>query len=68
MPQIVLPHMYDQYYWGAQVERLNIGRAPTTVTTEVLAEVLELSDQATKLSARVRTDGAKVAAQRLMSW
>ncbi|MGI5505778.1 glycosyltransferase [Lentzea sp. CA-135723] len=67
-PQIVLPHMYDQYYWGAQVERLNIGRATTTVTTDVLAEVLELADQAGKLSAQVRTDGAEVAARRLMSW
>ncbi|MFD4670588.1 glycosyltransferase [Lentzea sp. NPDC058450] len=67
-PQLVLPHMYDQYYWGAQVERLDIGRASAAVTAEILAEVLELAGQAGKVSAQVRTDGAKVAAERLMSW
>ncbi|WP_394616605.1 glycosyltransferase [Lentzea sp. JNUCC 0626] len=67
-PQIVLPHMYDQYYWGAQVERLGIGRAAQAVTPNVLAEVLELADQARKVSPQVRTDGAEVAAKLLMSW
>ncbi|MFJ5988753.1 glycosyltransferase [Lentzea sp. NPDC092896] len=66
-PQIVLPHMYDQYYWGSQVERLNIGRSATAVTAEVLAEALQLSDQAAKVAPQVRTDGARVAAERLMA-
>ncbi len=64
-PQVVLPHMYDQYYWGSQVERLNIGRAATTLTAEVIAEALELDEQAAKVE--IRTDGARVAAQRLMA-
>ncbi|MFS8098519.1 glycosyltransferase, partial [Lentzea alba] len=64
-PQLVLPHMYDQYYWGEQVERLNIGRSAKAVTTEVLAEVLELD--AAQVGAQVRTDGARVAAERLMA-
>ncbi|MDX8144938.1 glycosyltransferase [Lentzea sp. BCCO 10_0061] len=66
-PQIVLPHMYDQYYWGGQVERLNIGRSANAVTTEVLAEALQLSDHAAKVAVQVRTDGARVAAERLMA-
>ncbi|GGN23383.1 glycosyl transferase [Lentzea pudingi] len=66
-PQIVLPHMYDQYYWGSQVERLDIGRAAKAVTTETLAEALHLADQAEELSDQVRTDGAQNAAERLMA-
>jgi vancomycin aglycone glucosyltransferase len=65
-PQIVLPHMYDQYYWGNQVERLNIGRSAKAVTTEVLAETLALAEEAGKVGAQVRTDGARVAAELLM--
>ena len=64
-PQIVLPHMYDQYYWGSQVERLDIGRSAPAVTTEVLGEALELAEQAAEVGAQVRTDGARVAAERL---
>jgi vancomycin aglycone glucosyltransferase len=66
-PQIVLPHMYDQYYWGDQVERLTIGRSAKAVTTEVLAEALELAEEAAEVGSQVRTDGARVAAQRLMA-
>ena len=64
-PQLVLPHMYDQYYWGSQVERLDVGRAAKSVTPEILAETLEFAEQAEKLSAQVRTDGATNAAERL---
>ena len=66
-PQIVLPHMYDQYYWGNQIERLNIGRSAQAVTTETLAEALQLAEQAAKVGTQVRTDGALVAAKRLMT-
>ncbi len=66
-PQIVLPHMYDQYYWGNQIERLNIGRSAKSVTTETLDETLQLAEQATKVGTQVRTNGARVAAQRLMA-
>ncbi|WP_439660693.1 glycosyltransferase [Lentzea sp. HUAS TT2] len=66
-PQIVLPHMYDQHYWGSQVERLGIGRSAKAVTAEVLDEALHLSEQAEEVAAKVRTDGARVAAERLMT-
>ncbi len=65
-PQIVLPHMYDQYYWGSQVERLGIGRSSSAVTTDVLAEALELAGDAAEVGEQVRTDGARVAAELLM--
>lgn len=66
-PQVVLPHMYDQFYWGNQVERLNIGRSAPALTAETLAEALELAEQAAKVGLQVRTDGAKAAAELLMS-
>ncbi|GHH50592.1 glycosyltransferase [Lentzea cavernae] len=66
-PQVVLPHMYDQYYWGSQVERLNIGRSATAVTAEVLAEALGLTEEAAEVATQVRTDGARAAAERLMA-
>ncbi|MDT7786001.1 MAG: vancomycin aglycone glucosyltransferase [Pseudonocardiales bacterium] len=65
-PQIVLPHMYDQYYWGNQVERLGIGRSAGAVTTEILAEALDLAGEAAAVGAQVRTDGARAAAELLM--
>lgn len=55
--------MYDQYYWGAQVERLGIGRSAPALTADVLAEALELAEEAAEVGAHVRTDGAKVAAE-----
>ena len=64
-PQVVVPHMYDQYYWGSQVERLNVGRSVSTVTAEVLGEALRLAEQAAALASEVRADGASVAAERL---
>lgn len=67
VPQVVLPHMYDQYYWGNQVERLNIGRVATTLTAETLAAAMELADEAAKVGPQVHTDGARVAAERLMT-
>ncbi|MFI6102035.1 glycosyltransferase [Lentzea sp. NPDC051213] len=66
-PQVVLPHMYDQYYWGNQVERLNIGRSASALTAEVLDEALRLADDAAKTGPRIRTDGARVAAECLMA-
>ncbi|HUQ61910.1 glycosyltransferase [Lentzea sp.] len=65
VPQVVLPHVYDQYYWGEQVERLEVGRSADVVTPEVLAEVLRLGDRAAEVATRVRTDGAATAARLL---
>lgn len=66
-PQVVVPHMYDQYYWGRQVERLNVGCSAPVVTAEVLGEALRLAPQAAEVATEVRTDGARVAAERLMA-
>jgi len=44
VPQVVLPHLLDQYYWAAQVERLGLGPRPLPVdlvTADVLAERLD---------------------------
>ncbi|KOV80765.1 glycosyltransferase [Nocardia sp. NRRL S-836] len=66
VPQFVLPHLYDQHYWAAQVERLGIGRkGPLTPGT--LADTLQLSEPAAALAPHIRTDGAHQAAVRLMA-
>jgi vancomycin aglycone glucosyltransferase len=65
VPQVVLPHMYDQYYWGEQVERLEIGRSAEAVTPGVLHQALRLGDRAAEVGTWVRTDGASTAARLL---
>lgn len=44
IPQVVVPHLLDQYYWGRQVRRLGIGPRPldrNRLRTEGLARALD---------------------------
>jgi vancomycin aglycone glucosyltransferase len=44
VPQVVLPHVLDQFYWAARVERLGLGPRPLPlglVTADVLTERLD---------------------------
>jgi len=44
VPQVILPHLLDQYYWASRVERLRLGPRPLPVdlmTADVLAERLD---------------------------
>jgi vancomycin aglycone glucosyltransferase len=44
VPQVVLPHILDQYYWASRVEGLGLGPRPLPVdlvTADVLAERLD---------------------------
>lgn len=74
-PQVILPQRYDQPYWAHRVEALGIGVAheiiPFTAPSlaGALSQVLEADvvSRAEDLSAGVRVDGARVAAQRLTS-
>lgn len=73
VPQVLVPQMYDQHYWARRVEHLGIGsaHAPGIPTTDSLAEALgralqpDVAARARAIAAAVRTDGARLAAQRL---
>ena len=65
--------MFDQYYFADRVQQLGIGTARTGVqTTDNLRRALEhaLSAESTatahSVGARIKTEGARVAAQRLV--
>ncbi len=74
VPQVVVPQIYDQHYWARRVQELGIGiaHAPGAPTAASLTEALRLtlnSDAAVRarsLAVSVRTDGAEVAARRLI--
>jgi len=74
-PQVIIPQMYDQYYFAKRIEHLGIGTAhpPVVPTTDSLTEALsralqpDVAVRGKPVADAVRTDGAKVAAQRLIS-
>jgi vancomycin aglycone glucosyltransferase len=67
--------MYDQHYWAQRVDQLGIGtaHAPGTPTVDSLAKALrraldpEVAERAQKTASSMRSDGAQVAARRLIS-
>jgi len=74
-PQVVIPQHYDQYYWAGRVQELGIGSAHpvTTPTVESLTNVLgqvlkpDVIASARSVASEIRSDGALIAAQRLMN-
>jgi len=74
-PQVLIPQHYDQHYWAGRVQQLGIGtvRASTTPTVDSLTIALEntlqadVTAHAKSIADEIRTDGALVAAQRLIS-
>lgn len=60
VPQVVVPHLYDQYYFADRVQALGIGTAGEDSLTEALKRALELAAAAAAFE--VRADGARVAA------
>ncbi|MCP3804460.1 glycosyltransferase [Allokutzneria sp. A3M-2-11 16] len=74
-PQVLLPQGYDQHYWARRVEALGIGHAhpPGTPTADSVTAALshalrpEVVTRALSLSAEIRTDGARAAAERLVT-
>jgi vancomycin aglycone glucosyltransferase len=74
-PQVIVPHLYDQYYWAHRVQRLGVGVSPGKVsqlTGDKLIAALrqclrpEVAVCAVELASRIETRGAQNAAQRLM--
>jgi vancomycin aglycone glucosyltransferase len=74
-PQVVVPQIYDQHYWAGRIHDLGIGtaHAPGAPTTDSLTSALErtlrsdVSARARSIATAMRSDGALVAAQRLMA-
>jgi vancomycin aglycone glucosyltransferase len=73
-PQVVVPQIADQPYWGGRVAELGIGAAHDgpTPTVESLSAALatalapDVRARATAVSGQIRTDGTTVAAKRLI--
>ncbi len=73
-PQVVVPQMYDQHYWSKRVHELGIGiaHAPGAPTRESLTDALgccvqpHVGVRARAVAASMRTDGAAIAARRLI--
>ncbi len=74
VPQVVVPQIVDQPHWARRVAELGIGAAHDgpTPTSESLASALgialapETRASAITVAAEIRTDGAMVAARRLL--
>lgn len=74
-PQVLIPQHYDQHYWAGRVQALGIGTAHTSTTptsdslTNALEQILqpEVAARAKSIASEVRSDGALVAAQQLIS-
>jgi len=73
-PQLVVPHLYDQYYWANRVRRLGIGVAgplAARLRTHALVDALraslrpDVAARARAFASRVERDGARIAARRL---
>ena len=73
-PQVVVPQIYDQHYWAERVRQVGIGmaHAPGVPTAESLTHALTrvlapgVVAAARAFAAAVRTDGARVAARRVI--
>lgn len=72
VPQVIVPHNYDQPYWAHRVETLGIGaRGPAgdQLSAEAIVGALraclapETRERARELAARVQSDGVRVAAE-----
>jgi vancomycin aglycone glucosyltransferase len=73
-PQMVIPHWYDQLYFAQRIRDLGVGTAhPPAASIESLAETLgralrpEVAARARSVAASVRRDGARAAAERVLS-
>jgi vancomycin aglycone glucosyltransferase len=74
VPQVAIPRNYDQHYFAGRIQRLGVGvaHAPVAPTeqslTEALARALDpaVAVRARTLAPSIRTDGARVAAERLV--
>ncbi|MEE4361377.1 MAG: glycosyltransferase [Pseudomonadales bacterium] len=76
VPQVIVPHLMDQYYWAHRMTQLGVGRGAgraEALHPDRLADALEAALQpavaarARDLGARIDPDGAHRAAERLIA-
>jgi vancomycin aglycone glucosyltransferase len=73
-PQVVVSQRYDQHYWAGRVQQLGIGVAleSSAMSSESLTSALDrvltrdVRSRAQSIATRVRRDGARTAADRLL--
>lgn len=73
-PQVIVPQLYDQFYWARRIDDLGAGtaHAPGTPSGETLARALErtlqsgVAARAQSLATAVSRDGTRLAARRLL--
>jgi vancomycin aglycone glucosyltransferase len=74
--QIVVPHLYDQYYWAHRVQKLGVGVSGPTregLTVNAIVRALreclrpEMTARAQTLASGIELHGARTAAKRLAS-
>jgi vancomycin aglycone glucosyltransferase len=66
VPQVVLPHLLDQYYWAARVERLGLGPRSLPielVTADVLTERLDRALNDDQIRSRAEAFSPVIAAR-----
>jgi vancomycin aglycone glucosyltransferase len=75
-PQVIVPHVYDQFYWAHRVEKLGVGarlRKLSESLSDQLADALrnclepEVEVRAQALATRVEQHGASIAAEKLIA-
>jgi len=74
-PQLVIPHMYDQFYFAHRVNELGIGVSGPTrqqLNRDALVSALRIclreqkAEQAREFGRRILTNGAQIAARKLI--
>jgi UDP:flavonoid glycosyltransferase YjiC (YdhE family) len=66
VPQVILPHLLDQYYWGHRIEVLGLGPSPMPVelvTADILAARLDVALNDTRMRERAAALGPAIAAR-----
>jgi UDP:flavonoid glycosyltransferase YjiC (YdhE family) len=66
VPQVILPHLLDQYYWGHRVEVLGLGPGPMPVelvTADILSARLDTALNDARMRDRAAALGPAVAAR-----
>src|SRR4029079_2512793 len=75
VPQVIVPQMYDQHYYAARVRELGVGTAHArgAARAESLTAALErtlqpeVAERARSLAGATTSDGALVAARRVVA-
>ncbi len=74
-PQVIVPHLYDQYYWAHRVQQLGIGAAGPSREDLAAAAVAsavrecfrpEIAERARSFAGRIELHGGRRAAARLV--